>query len=290
MAVRPDGRMLASGSIDGRVCLWDLETQPGEFGPPARTLTEPGRQVWSVAFSPDGRLLASGSIDGTVRLWGVATGRVVHELATGATPAPAPVAFSPDGEVLAAGGENGSVHLWAVKTGQPKESVRWHNVPVSAVAFSPDGRWLASGGFDRTVQLVDRASGRRVHTFRVNTPVTAVAFSADSQTLAATADGPDPPVRLWDVGTRAERTLTGHTRPVPGLAFAPGGRRVASTSLDGIARLWETTPGIDQSRSFDLHHVGPTAGVAFTPSGRHLAVGLSNGLIAILRTPPAPAR
>jgi WD40 repeat protein len=78
---------------------------------------------------------------------------------------------------------------------------------------------------------------------------------------------------------------------VPGLAFDPGGRRVAATSLDGTVRLWDTAPGVEPSRPpFDFRHIGPTAGVAFSPSGRHLAVGLGNGLIAILRTPPDPAR
>jgi WD40 repeat protein len=242
-----------------------------------------------VAFSPDGRLLASGSIDGSVRVCDVATGNVVHKVSTGATPAP--VAFSPDGETLAAGGESGSVHLWAVKTWQPREPVRWHTLPVFAVAFSPDGHWLVSGGLDRTVQLVDRASGRRVHPFGLSTPVTAVAFSADSQSLAAAGDGPDPPVRLWDVATKRERALTGHTRPVQALAFDPAGRRIAGTSLDGTVRLWDAAPGVDPNRPpFDFRHIGPTAGVAFSPSGRHLAVGLGNGLIAVIHTPPAPAR
>ena len=41
---------------------------------------------------------------------------------------------------------------------------------------------------------------------------------------------------------------------------------------------------------FSARHAGPAVAVAFSPSGRHLAFGLGNGLIAILRTPPAPAR
>jgi WD40 repeat protein/serine/threonine protein kinase len=291
VAFSPDGRTLASGGGEGRVCLWDLATPPGGAPAPPRRLTGHDHPVNAVTFSPDGRLLASGSIDGTIRLSDAATGRrVVPDLPTAPAPILVSLAFSPDGETLAAGGENGGANLWAVKTGQPKEPVRWHRGFVHAVAFSPDGRWLASGGLDSSVQFIDRASGRRVHTLRLRTPITGLAFSPDSQTLAAASDGPGPPVRLWDVATRAERALTGETGPVLGLAFDPQGRRIATGSPEGAARLWDTSPGADRPRVFDFRHTGRAVAVAFSPSGRHLAVGLGNGLIAILRTPPDPAR
>ena len=67
VAFAPDGRLLASGSWDKTVRLWDVQS-----GRLVRTLEGHTRSVESVAFPPDGRLLASGSGDNTVRLWGVA--------------------------------------------------------------------------------------------------------------------------------------------------------------------------------------------------------------------------
>jgi tetratricopeptide (TPR) repeat protein len=66
VAFSPDGQTLASGSNDGTVKLWDVQS-----GREVRTLSGHTDWVQSVAFSPDGQTLASGSADKTVKLWWV---------------------------------------------------------------------------------------------------------------------------------------------------------------------------------------------------------------------------
>src|ERR1700730_8787370 len=74
VAFTRDGRILASGSVDQTIKLWDTAT-----GRELRALKGHTGTVTGVAFSADDKVLASSSVDQTIKLWDVATG---HELRT----------------------------------------------------------------------------------------------------------------------------------------------------------------------------------------------------------------
>lgn len=64
VAISPDGRLVAAGSLDKVVRVWDVQT-----GKPLERLEGHKDSVYSVAFMPDGKTLVSGSLDKTLRLW-----------------------------------------------------------------------------------------------------------------------------------------------------------------------------------------------------------------------------
>jgi WD40 repeat protein len=118
LAFSPDGQILASGTSDAGITLWDVLTRKV-----VRTLKGHRQPVNGLAFSPDGKGLASGGTDGTVKLWRVALDRKIdRELASlkfadnetpGTRPSVGWVGFSPDGNTLAALSRDGNtLRLW----------------------------------------------------------------------------------------------------------------------------------------------------------------------------------
>ncbi len=147
IAWSPDGRVLASGSNDQTVRVWD-----GATGQALHTLTGHTSLVNSVAWSPDGRLLASGSDDRTVRLWDGATGRQICSL-EGHTAAIGGISFSADSRILASKSRDGTLRLWKVDTWEEITSLyeSSSNEISLGVAFHPRLPVLATLGEQDTV-------------------------------------------------------------------------------------------------------------------------------------------
>ena len=288
VAFSPDGRLLATASMDKTARLWDPAT-----GDCLRTLTGHDGEVFGVAFSPDGRLLATASMDKTARLWDPATGDCLRTL-TGHDGDVYGVAFNPDGRLLATSSDDHKARLWDPATGDCLRTLTGHDGEVWGVAFSPDGRLLATASDDKTARLWDPATGDCLRTLTGHDgEVFGMAFSPDGRLLATASD--DKTARLWDPATGdCLRTLTGHDGEVFGMAFSPDGRLLATASMDKTARLWDPATG-DCLRTLTGHD-GEVVGVAFSPDGRLLATAsfdetarLWDSATGTTAEPPAPA-
>ena len=274
VAFSPDGTLLASGSLDDTVKLWDVSTE-------RQIATLPGRPPLLVAFSPDGKTLAVGTWDHTVELWDVATQERIatlgHEVVVSYT-----VSFSPDGKTLAVGTWDNTVELWDVAT-QERIATLGHEAVVNAVSFSPDGTLLASGSRDNTVKLWDVATRERIATLGHGAEVDAVSFSPDG-TLLASGSG-DGTVKLWDVATRDQiATLKHHTNGwynggATSASFsASDGALLATKGESGSVILWDV---LTREKIVTFWHTDEIRSMSFSPDGTTLAAGGADGTILL---------
>jgi hypothetical protein len=263
LALSPDGRLLASGSWDRTIRLWDASR-----GEELRCLRGHGSCVFRLAFSPDGGRLASAGYDGTVLLWDPATGKELQRLAAQSKMLFG-VAFSPDGRVVAASGDSGVIDRWDPASGKALTTFRLSVSQISALAFSPDSRLLAAACYDGTARLLDAATGKELRRLAGHTDnwIHYVSFSPDGRMLASSSE--DRTIRLWEAATGKERLLlTGHEGLVGSVIFTADGRSLVSTSYDKTIRFWETVSGKERFRLRDEH--GWPRAVVLAPGRRAL--------------------
>ncbi len=145
LALTGDGKMLASGSDDGTIQLWDIR-----IGLP--TLSLRAGKTGALAFSNDGKILASANNSDSIQLWDVTTGRQWTSLKS-ENGYITVFAFSTDGKILASGDQYGAIQLWDIPTGNMLSTHKGHVSWINSLAFSSDGKTLVSGGQDGAIFL-----------------------------------------------------------------------------------------------------------------------------------------
>jgi WD40 repeat protein len=297
VAYSPDHALLALGSANGTVRLWDAGRTGGPVALGAPLAVRSPGSVTSIAFSGDGRTLVVGSTGATVTEWDIADPAQPARLAVlRITPAGAvkSVAFSPDGQVLAASSGD-RVFVWNATNPRRITTIaaplRAGAGQVDAVTISPDGRTLAAATSAGQVLLWRLRAGAAPEAADMLRPpgpaeaVNAITFSPDGRTLAAAGNAER--VWLWTLapGRRAavpRAALAGPTGFIYALAFSPDGQSVAAGSADSDAYIWNLASG---AVTAVLPHPAPVLSVAFGARGSALATADTDGAARVWQLP-----
>jgi WD40 repeat protein len=290
IAISPDGEILASGSEDKTIKLWQLSK-----GMQIGTLTlgnwfsKDSGCVYSVAMSPQEQMLASLDNSGTVKLWNLKTGQEIRRL-QGDTSWINAIAISPTGQTLVTASGD-SIQLWNLRTGRQFRILSGHKSWVRTVTFSPDGQTLASGSDDATIKLWHLKSGQELCTLRGHLrSIYSVAFSPIYQLFPDTdvsqvgrSSGDYPPQAALEQVTYSagERKASAapSTKPFAKTQELQVRQILGSTSDDQTIKLWDTSTG--QELCTLSGHASWVHAIAFSPDGQTLVSAGGDSMIYI---------
>jgi WD40 repeat protein/serine/threonine protein kinase len=249
VALCGNNKLLAMGSADGTLKVWDLSRDEEVFA--RRNLgntDETQGGVLRVALSRQGKRIAavvrSERTEGwepIVQMWDLDTGRELNRFSGAA------VAFSPEGSHIAIGG--GSAGVWwnrgkdYVPYSRGEGGVRVREIDSGRVVLTLAGPW----------------SGPMV-------------FSGDGSCLAVGG-------RIWDV--RSDRILYELQRQdeqLTSISFSPDGTRIAAVFRNGRVRLWDSGLG-QEAMSFTAFAPLSTGGPAYPLDGLICFVEKGRGLV-----------
>ncbi|QYS92872.1 hypothetical protein H0G86_000264 [Trichoderma simmonsii] len=271
-----DSKLLASGSRDQTVKIWDLVT-----GECLHAMTGHEDFISSVEFSRDSSRLVSASSDHTIRIWHTETGVCIRRL-TGHSGTVTSAVFSPDSTLIVSGSHDRTFRIWNEETGECKHTLLDHEVSIATAAFSQDTTLVASASRGGVIRIWSTDSGVCQSMMHQKEPqiVWFMMFSPDSTRLVVVYR--DGVLKYWRVDKETcERTIN---LGIKGLNI-----KQAALSHDCKYFLYTTTLGktllwrIDTEQCVYTFNasMGFTSSVAFSPDSTCFALASVSGDIGI---------
>jgi len=243
VVISSDGQFALSGSWDGTLRLWDLNS-----GLTTRRFVGHTKDVLSVAFSADNRQIVSGSRDKSVKLWNT-LGECKYTIQDeGHTEWVSCVRFSPStaNPLIISAGWDKLVKVWNLSNCKLRTNLVGHTGYINTVTVSPDGSLCASGGKDGTAMLWDLNEGKRLYSLHAGDIIHSLIFSPNRYWLcAATTTG----IKIWDLESKVIvdelnpefPPMVGKNAMIPhctSLQWSADGNTLFSGYTDGIIRVW----------------------------------------------------
>ncbi|MEM6469495.1 MAG: protein kinase [Planctomycetota bacterium] len=270
------GTLMATGSKDGRVIIWNPAN-----GEQMSVFHGSDASVMALVFSNDGRRLFSAGQDGTVRIWDLKTSQDIFQLVGPSIPISG-LAITPDDSQLVCAYRDGTVKVWeslSRRVGVTAKSVFAHEHACSGIAISADERRIATCGLDHAIKVWDSTSLSLLHVLDGHTEnVVDIAFGADPVSIVSAAQ--DGRVTYWQLeSSRRTKIYQDLRNPPTSVAFNPSRRQIVYGLADGSVGFYDLE---DTSASKTIRqHESRVVDLEFTRDGRILVTAGADGDIKV---------
>lgn len=278
LAWSPDGRYLATTSLDGDAIVWDARS-----GQRVRRFSMGGTLKRGVAWSPDSQRLAWGSAadESAVRIWDRRTDEV--RVLRGHEHSLVSCSWSPDGERLSTTCMDKTARIWDTQSWKCLHVLHGHYYHVNASCWTDGSKTLVTAG-DGGVKVWDATSGEISRELHAETTFQSASMSSTlpQQLVLGTNNGG----QCWLIDTETWQTthqISSHAGPVNAVAFSPSGTTFASAGADGTAIIWDAVEGLQLSVLRGSQ--GGVTSLAWNPNGNQLAAGHVDGSIKLWQIP-----
>ena len=252
-SISRDSELLATGSADGVLKVWQLQT-----GACARRFgAAHAASVTSCAFNRDGTHVLTASCDATARVHGLKSGKLLKEL-RGHSSFVNCAAYSADDAAILTAGVDGTLRLWESRTGEANAVIRLPSsaadassqpllvvapLPGDCALVCPRGSTLyivslsaAAGGVGCVLRALPQGRGHAApHDF-----VAAAVSARGGFVYGFCADGALCCFDLSsDAGKGPSRTVAAHAGEGLGVVCHAQRYLVATFSGDGTLKLWK---------------------------------------------------
>ncbi len=302
LSLSPDGNLLISGSLDGTVKLWQINSVAHP-----EILRKHRLPVESVDFSPSGQFVASASRDNTICVWDnkgklVTSFKIEAKKINSSDQPSIDVCFSPNHKTIASLSQDNRIRIWNINGSllkvldkhPPQQNWDEDIVPkFRSVTFSPDSKHIVSGAYQELFFWdINGSVTKTLGDTRKGASGLSVVLSPDGK-ICATPCGLLPSdikvysmsevkpedyeetLALFNLEDNSHKYLKGYKSQIMAIDISPNGKMIASASLNGSVKIWSRDGSLLQNID---NFNGPVFDVDFSFDSQRLLIASDDGL------------
>jgi len=270
LALSPDGETVITGTVDGRVNVWNAKTGQRLFSVPSGS-----GFVRSTAIRPDNQEFLTATDEPAIRVWNMKTGAMTR-LLQGHSTAVWSALYNTNGTQLLTTSGDTTARLWNTSWGGTELTFVGHTNTVVSADFSSDHKGLITASLDGTAKLWDKNRSPLLFdvyfsSSTITNHLRYAQLSADgARLLSATTAGK---VEIYDLAhSHSTSALSEPNRCCSRAAWSPEETQLAVT-LDNTVSVFDVPAG---TLRFTADVGSPISALAYSPDGALLAIGAAN--------------